>query len=827
MFCHNCGSNNTESDAASGTSYCIDCGTVLEENTIVSEVTFGEASNGKAILQGSFAGESGRIAGGGLMGRKRKEGQEQAIDNGRIKIANIAHALNLPERYRESAQRYYNLAVVNQFTRGRKSDHVAAICLYCVCRSEKSAHMLIDFSDLLQINVFTLGATFLKLCRVLNLSLPQIDPSIYISRFAVALDFGDYTQRVAQDAVRIVQRMDRDWITSGRRPAGICGACLLIAARMNGFRRTVKEMIYIVKVAEVTIQKRLQEFNNTESSKLSVRDFRTVWLDSRADPPSYQRNRKLEEEEAASQLSIDEANQRDTDLWSPLLVEENENETSVTENGDKQSVSAECHSDEEAEKSRKRKETESVDHDRQSKRLMKAIHDHDKEIDITTISDKKEDSRKRKQIENMNDSPHIKRRNIGESSSLTNNQEEIEVNNVNVDEEQIINQLVQQEIEKSLNEEVQQVENVDIMLTAEASIIRRPSLKGKEKVTSSLNIDENAAATQIGTQVSYLEDDHHENDTQATLVDKEFTQDYISLNDKAYNELSIEDKRRLTAIAKEKIARERDELLDPVAHEQDRQIGEEMESWLGDESIQQAAESLKKERKDRKKDEEEDVQEDSLSDVDDEEIEAMILTADEVMLKTKIWYNNNKDYLEEMAVRRMVEKEKDSQPHTRKINRSKKNMQRANTPAEAAKQLMATKKISKKINQAIFDDLFETPESIAKIKERDVLNRITSDNNISVSEYTNYEVVEESGDVSVAATKSKNKDGKPALEDSNSIQSGQVANDDDDDDDDDEDMDPDDMADDERFLREARANYTFDDTEYGDEYGDGYDDDDY
>lgn len=157
--------------------------------------------------------------------------------------------------------------------------------------------MLIDFSDILQVNVFTLGATFLKLCRVLNLNLPHVDPSLYISRFAVALDFGDYTQRVAQDAVRIAQRMDRDWITSGRRPAGICGACLLIAARMNGFRRTTREMIYVVKVAEITIQKRLQEFNQTESAQLSVRDFRTIWLENRADPPSFKKSRKIQENE--------------------------------------------------------------------------------------------------------------------------------------------------------------------------------------------------------------------------------------------------------------------------------------------------------------------------------------------------------------------------------------------------------------------------------------------------------------------------------------------------------------------------------------------------
>jgi transcription factor IIIB subunit 2 len=83
MRCHNCGSDKTESDASSGTSYCVDCGTVsnlfiyiyinviltifffkkkkvLEENTIVAEVTFGETSGGKAVLQGSYAGESGK-----------------------------------------------------------------------------------------------------------------------------------------------------------------------------------------------------------------------------------------------------------------------------------------------------------------------------------------------------------------------------------------------------------------------------------------------------------------------------------------------------------------------------------------------------------------------------------------------------------------------------------------------------------------------------------------------------------------------------------------------------------------------------------------------
>lgn len=93
--------------------------------------------------------------------------------------------------------------------------------------------------------------------------------------------------RVANEAVRIVQRMNRDWMTPGRRPAGICGAALILAARMNNFRRTVREVVYVVKVAEVTILKRLDEFKVTESSGLTVEEFRTIDLERSCDPPAF------------------------------------------------------------------------------------------------------------------------------------------------------------------------------------------------------------------------------------------------------------------------------------------------------------------------------------------------------------------------------------------------------------------------------------------------------------------------------------------------------------------------------------------------------------
>jgi len=130
---------------------------------------------------------------------------------------------------------------------------------------EKTPHLLIDFSDLLQTNVFPLGQTFLKLVRslplplpspaststtagaagaagaaaagadaagraaaesiratasslsqthplsplcccgaqvrLLNITVPLIDPSLYIHRFASKLEFEEQTHGVAMTAV--------------------------------------------------------------------------------------------------------------------------------------------------------------------------------------------------------------------------------------------------------------------------------------------------------------------------------------------------------------------------------------------------------------------------------------------------------------------------------------------------------------------------------------------------------------------------------------------------------------------------------------------------
>ncbi|TKY90721.1 hypothetical protein EX895_000719 [Sporisorium graminicola] len=305
MKCTNCGSSAI--DYADNQAVCSQCGVVLEESQIVSDITFGENSAGGAVVQGSMIAADqarARVSGpGGFRGGYVSESREMTISNARIGINNMASALRIPSHVADRSLRFFTLALdggasaatgdePKNYVLGRKSEYTVASCLYVACRMEKTTHMLIDFADAIQVNVFILGRSYLKLIRVLNLRLPLIDPSIYIARFAALLDFGEETQKVAYDASRLVSRFQKDWLTEGRRPAGICGACLMLAARMNHFRRSVSEVIQVVKIADVTLKARLEDFKKTPTGQLSVQDFRNVWLEEEHAPPAFLRSRE-------------------------------------------------------------------------------------------------------------------------------------------------------------------------------------------------------------------------------------------------------------------------------------------------------------------------------------------------------------------------------------------------------------------------------------------------------------------------------------------------------------------------------------------------------
>ncbi len=296
LRCKVCGNTEftREYHTASSDLACTKCGTVLEENPIVSEVTFAETSNGGAMIQGSFVGSDQAHANFGN-NRGSLDSREQTLANGRKRIKNVASALGIKDYISDAAYQWFQLALTNNFVQGRRSQNVVAACLYVACRKEKTHHMLIDFSSRLQVSVFAVGATFLKMVKALHITdLPLVDPSLFIQHFADKLDFGRAKLKVINDALKLAKRMDENWIYEGRRPAGIAGACVLLAARMNNFHRTHSEIVAVSHVGSTTIQKRLWEFRKTHASELSIEKFRKNEKVLRSLPPSFRKDRMIE-----------------------------------------------------------------------------------------------------------------------------------------------------------------------------------------------------------------------------------------------------------------------------------------------------------------------------------------------------------------------------------------------------------------------------------------------------------------------------------------------------------------------------------------------------
>jgi transcription factor IIIB subunit 2 len=293
---------------------CHNCGVIADDSNIVAEVQFSEGSNGAAIVQGSYMGadQGGVRAAPGAFARRPGGGQSREKVYREMKqfIDVLAQRLKISEATAKIGFYNYKMAAdAFNFSQGRSRNPVAAVCLYAACRRENSCKiMLIDLADLLQQDVFQLGRYykhFLELFPQIRSNTKLVDMEDLIFRFAARLEFARDTNKIAVSAIRIARRMQYDEMTHGRKPAGICGASVIMAARAHNYRRTVREVVYIAKVTMHTLQARMEEFSNVPSAQMSIEDFANQdFLHAHHDPPLvYKRTKEWQEKHPGKQRS--------------------------------------------------------------------------------------------------------------------------------------------------------------------------------------------------------------------------------------------------------------------------------------------------------------------------------------------------------------------------------------------------------------------------------------------------------------------------------------------------------------------------------------------
>ncbi|KAG0414224.1 hypothetical protein HPB47_008652 [Ixodes persulcatus] len=138
------GAARSTPDPARGDAVCTNCGSVLEDSIIVSEIQFEENAHGGSRAIGqliSADGTSGRSLGGFQHG-SGKESRALTLQKARRKIVQVAERLRLNQHCIDTAFNFYKMALTRHLTRGRRHSHVVAACIYMVCRIEGTPRIL-------------------------------------------------------------------------------------------------------------------------------------------------------------------------------------------------------------------------------------------------------------------------------------------------------------------------------------------------------------------------------------------------------------------------------------------------------------------------------------------------------------------------------------------------------------------------------------------------------------------------------------------------------------------------------------------------------------
>lgn len=190
-----------------------------------------------------------------------------SIENARRGMQAIARQLEIGQDDVDKAVAIFRLAVSNNAIAGSRPSALCA-CLYAVCRRGNTPHTIFDFADATKETPQSILGYLRTICRATSTQLPSPDPTFYVHRLAQLLNLGAQTEDITILAVKILRAMNAEWLGYGRRPLGLCGAAVLVAANVFGVQRSVHDVVNFVRLSPDTIFLRMSEFLKTDAASL-------------------------------------------------------------------------------------------------------------------------------------------------------------------------------------------------------------------------------------------------------------------------------------------------------------------------------------------------------------------------------------------------------------------------------------------------------------------------------------------------------------------------------------------------------------------------------
>jgi len=286
--CSECGSRNLVFDEGKGERHCSDCGLIIEHTMIdhgpewvnhSSDSGSDKSRVGMPVnallhdkgLSTDMDWRNSDYSGAPIptksraqyyrmrrwqMRSRKKGSRERALSQGYQVIQTVSYNLGLSKTCAERAATIYKKAQEAGVIRGRSIAVCACACLYISNQLFQTGRTVDDIAKASKVSNKEIGRVYRGIKRDLRIRTPAPTPLVYIDRFCSILDLPTSVQSRTK---KIIEEADAKELIDGKSPCGIAAACIYIAASMEGFHRTQRDISEASNTTEVTIRNRYKE----------------------------------------------------------------------------------------------------------------------------------------------------------------------------------------------------------------------------------------------------------------------------------------------------------------------------------------------------------------------------------------------------------------------------------------------------------------------------------------------------------------------------------------------------------------------------------------
>jgi len=181
---------------------------------------------------------------------------DQNINMGFQLIKSITSFLGLVDNVEKEAARIYRLAAEKGVTRYTTNEALAAACVFLSAKVNALPKTLGDLKEATGLEKKIVSKTYKMVARKLEIRLLPNTPFDFLNRFSSALKLEPVVQT---GAVKLIEKMEKLALWSGKNPTSIAATALYLSALMEKTKITQRQVVEVSGITETTLRSRVKE----------------------------------------------------------------------------------------------------------------------------------------------------------------------------------------------------------------------------------------------------------------------------------------------------------------------------------------------------------------------------------------------------------------------------------------------------------------------------------------------------------------------------------------------------------------------------------------